>query len=92
VYTRIESYKRHLGHQARNEREKYEMEVFAFEGSARKDGDTAQSGCLSKTLIKVMTVVMQFLNLRGEVTNSCVFGHNGLQLATPMQEDYEKKD
>ena len=69
------------------------MEVFAFEGSARKDGDTAPKRVsVKKQLIKVMTVVMQFLKFkRGKLPIVCVFGHNGLQLATPMQEDYEEK-
>lgn len=69
------------------------MEVFAFEGSARKEGDTAQKRMsVKKQLIKVMTVVMQFLKFkRGKLPIVCVFGHNGLQLATPIQEDYEEK-
>ena len=69
------------------------MEVFAFDGSARKDGDTAQKRVsVKKQLIKVMTVVRQFLKFkRGKLPTVCVFGHNGLQLATPIQEDYEEK-
>ena len=50
------------------------MEVLAFEGSARKDGDTAPKRVsVKKQLIKVMTVVMQFLKFkRGKLSIVCV--------------------
>jgi hypothetical protein len=69
------------------------MKVFAFEGSAGKDGNKAQKRVsVKKQLIKVMTAVIQFLkSKRGKLPIVCVFGHNGLQLPTPIQEDYEEK-
>ena len=50
------------------------MKVFAFEGSARKDGDAAEKRLsVKKQHLKVMTMTMQFLKFkRGELPIVCL--------------------
>ncbi len=69
------------------------MAVASFDGRVRKDGDEAARGTpIRKRFIKMMTAAMNSFKSKNEkLPTICVFGHDGLQLATPIQEEYEEK-
>ncbi len=69
------------------------MKVVAFDGSPRKDGNTAPKRALiKKKLIKLMTIVIKLFKVSDKLPTICIFGRDDLKLVTPIQEDYEEKE
>jgi glycosyltransferase involved in cell wall biosynthesis len=73
--------------------ETHKMTVASFDECVTKDSDAAARGTpIRKRFIKMITTAMNSFKSKNEkLPTICVFGHDGLQLATPIQEDYEEK-
>ena len=69
------------------------MEVVAFNASPGKGGNTARKRVLIKDkFIKLMTLAIKLFRVKsGKLPVIGVFGHDHLQLVTPISEEYEEE-
>ena len=79
--------------EAWNTRKEIKIKVAAFNGSTRKDDNTAPKRVLiKKIVIKLMTIANKLFKVRSEkLPIICIFGHDDFELVTPIWADYEEK-
>jgi hypothetical protein len=68
------------------------MRAVTFEYNHKKEGNRAlMRALIKKILIKPTAIATKLFKVSDKLPTLCVFGHDGLKLITPMQEDYEEK-
>jgi glycosyltransferase involved in cell wall biosynthesis len=69
------------------------MKVVAFDNSPGNDGDAGPKQSLNKKkLIRMITAAVKLFKLRNEkLPVICIFGHDDLELVTPICAEYEEK-
>jgi glycosyltransferase involved in cell wall biosynthesis len=68
------------------------MRVVTFDCSQEKKDNTAlMRALIRKILIKPTAIAIKLFKVSDKLPTISVFGHDGLKLITPIQEDYEEK-
>jgi glycosyltransferase involved in cell wall biosynthesis len=75
------------------EREKCGMNGMTSDGNGKKDGDKRKDGgAIQNRLLRLLAGTVKSFQSKGDkLPVVCIFGHDGLNLATPVHEDYEEE-